>query len=662
VSAAADQPPPEIAAAGADSDAAHSGQLHRVVQVLRTRAAARGGLVAVATLQGLLLAYFAPLKTLLQGVPLIAADYSLHYYQVRRAIAAFEQSGELWGYDPLVLAGQPAGIIEDLTSKGTELAVIAMGGLGVAPGLAYNLLVLSTWLAVPWLGFLAARLFELSRWQAVAAALLWVLLWSFDSLLHWSWFIGMFSWTFASCLAIVLLGLLHQTLSRGRSLAMFLPVALVASVIAIAHPFAVISVAPACIALYAQRFRELSRAQHGLLWGAALLAAMTCLVWIFPTLRFSHYIGDVDTFFNAKLQFLFFDFFDILHDPMETGQPVRTMFRMICFAGAAVMLLAWFREKDRRALPLAVLLVSTILCAYLASYTWIGRQTQPYRQLVPAMLAAAIPTAALISRLAAGRFPPRLSWRGATFALLAAVIILPRIGQSIAFYMPDLLPTRYTFIEGEVQEPALVGVNEPKPDRYALLPVTKTYADMKSWFEENHQGRGRIVVQEWPLGEYLAADSELPILGGFVQRPIPHADAHLFGLQHDGYLPGAELADYVKRYAVGWFVIYTHPQPLHNRNDLFEFAAVIEDMVIYRVRHEPSYFMRGSGTIESAALNSIKVNDAVGDDIVLRFHWMESLRCRPDCTVEVESIANDRVGFVRVKNPPSSFEIYNDYN
>ena len=41
---------------------------------------------------------------------------------------------------------------------------------------------------------------------------------------------------------------------------------------------------------------------------------------------------------------------------------------------------------------------------------------------------------------------------------------------------------------------------------------------------------------------------------------------------------------------------------------------------------------------------------------------MESLRCRPHCEVEVEQVAADRVGFIRVKNPPERFEIYNDYN
>ena len=127
-------------------------------------------------------------------------------------------------------------------------------------------------------------------------------------------------------------------------------------------------------------------------------------------------------------------------------------------------------------------------------------------------------------------------------------------------------------------------------------------------------------------------------------------------------MPGTQLAEYVKRYAVGWFVLYGHGQPLHRRNDLLEYAYHADNIMIYRIRHEPSYFLRGDGDIESVGVNSIKVSNATGEDVVLRFHWMESLRCRPDCEVEVEKVARDRVGFVRVKSPPERFEIYNDYN
>ena len=134
VSAAAEQSSDAAIAVGGDEPET-DGRWDRLARALGTTAAARLALVALAGVQTLLLTYFAPLKAMLRGDPIITADYALHYYQVRRAIVSFEEAGELWSYDPLLLAGQPAGIVEDLTSKGTELAVIGLGALGVSPGL-----------------------------------------------------------------------------------------------------------------------------------------------------------------------------------------------------------------------------------------------------------------------------------------------------------------------------------------------------------------------------------------------------------------------------------------------------------------------------------------------------------------------------------------------
>jgi hypothetical protein len=63
----------------------------------------------------------------------------------------------------------------------------------------------------------------------------------------------------------------------------------------------------------------------------------------------------------------------------------------------------------------------------------------------------------------------------------------------------------------------------------------------------------------------------------------------------------------------------------------------------------------------SQALNRIVVDDARGDEIVLRFHWAPTLRCRPGCTVERLADPADRAGFLRVVKPPPRFEIYNSY-
>ena len=50
-------------------------------------------------------------------------------------------------------------------------------------------------------------------------------------------------------------------------------------------------------------------------------------------------------------------------------------------------------------------------------------------------------------------------------------------------------------------------------------------------------------------------------------------------------------------------------------------------------------------------------------DLLLRYHWLETLACGPDCRIEREPIDDvDAVGFIRVPAPhPVEFEIRNVY-
>jgi hypothetical protein len=48
--------------------------------------------------------------------------------------------------------------------------------------------------------------------------------------------------------------------------------------------------------------------------------------------------------------------------------------------------------------------------------------------------------------------------------------------------------------------------------------------------------------------------------------------------------------------------------------------------------------------------------------VVLRFHFLETLVCRPGCAIAREPLSHDPVGFIRVAAPhPADFEILNAY-
>jgi hypothetical protein len=203
---------------------------------------------------------------------------------------------------------------------------------------------------------------------------------------------------------------------------------------------------------------------------------------------------------------------------------------------------------------------------------------------------------------------------------------------------------------------------EARPFESRYIGPSEGFQQVRRWLLEHHGGRGRVMVIQWVLGEYLAASTTLPILGGLRERNVPHVDAHPMRHDPEGMKKPEGLAQYLERYAVGWVLVDGEFGPLDVRRDLLQPAESVGGFRIYRVRAEPNYFVKGKAEIAGQALNSIAVKDAVGPELVLRFHWMETLRCRPNCSIERAPEPHDRVGFIRVPNPPPAFEIYNAYD
>ncbi len=620
----------------------------------------RWAFAALAAVHGLhfgLLSYFAPASTMFVTRPVANFDYSLHAYQTTRAVETWNGWGELWGYDPLSLAGQPTGAIEDLTSKSLELFVIAAGGLGVHPWLAFNAYILTINALVPALAYASARLFGLGRTAAVVSSLLWVLLWYFDSLLHWCWYVGMISWVGAALFAVLVVALTYRAIESKR-LGHYVLLGFATAVLCLTHPFAILAPLVPCVAMYVRDFRSLGARGHAMLWAAAALGASTTLVWIFPALGFREYIGETDAFLRPAPYFLLLDTLDWWKDTLNTGEPVRTLVRTVCFAGAVVAIWQWHRDGDRRALPVGLFVVVSAAVAYLGVYSWTARQTQPYRQLVPAMLMAAVPAAHVLRNAFAKRELVSLSPAVRVVLVLAAVLAVPRLVRTALTYLPEAVPV--PVVHETTLSRAVSASSDQVPSRKGYQGPPEDYLVVRRWLFNNHAERGRILVGDWVLEEFLAASTHLPLLGGLYERPIPHADANFF--KRDlGPDPKAAIDAYFERYAVGWVITHGDFGVLDENREGLEPAVALGKYRIYRTRREPSFFASGTGAIEAQSVNRIQVASASGPEVVLKFHWMRTLRCRPDCTVDHAPVDGDRVGFIRVVNPPARFEIYNSY-
>ncbi|HEX4338978.1 MAG TPA: hypothetical protein VH062_23890 [Polyangiaceae bacterium] len=622
--------------------------------------APRNVVALAAALHAVLLGYFFPFRLFASKLPVLEYDYALHAYQVDRALTAFESHHRLWSYDPLMLAGQPAGVVEDLTSKSLEAFVIGAHALGVSPWVAFDAYVLLVHVGLLPAAWFAARLFGLDRLAAAWTVLFWVLCWHFDSFSHWCWYIGMISWALASYLVVLVVAVFHRALTDHRP-RLYAGVAALGALAVFVHPFAVLTLAVPLAALYASAFRRLAAWEHCALAVTGALAASTSLVWLGPALRFRHYIGPVDAFLWPSASYALSDWLGLLRDLAMTGEPVRTSLRTALFVLAAAGLLELRRRRDARVLPLSALIIVSVALAYLSGYSSLLRQTQPYRHIAPATLTAALVAAGTVTELFRARAP--LNQGARTALVLAALAAVPELARTAAGYLPALLPThehaRTAFRPGpfasgssEEREPLFMG-HSPPPEEYARV------ARSVSAITGDH---GRVASLDWVLGEYLATFAHLATLGGIAERNVPHVAAH--PLRHDlsAHVFGEDpVSAYLFEYAVAAVVTRNDAPAFDTRIDLLEKVESVGPFSVYRVRSPSSYVSEGRGRLIAQESNSLRVEAASETPLVLRFHFMESLKCRPDCAIFRAPAERDPVGFIGVRNAPRAFEIYNAY-
>ncbi|MBN1771959.1 MAG: hypothetical protein JXB32_11890 [Deltaproteobacteria bacterium] len=625
-------------------------------------------LAAVQALHVVLVLYFQPPEVILSGHPVGGFDWETHYEQTARAVQAYRESGETWSYNPHRLAGQPSGVIFDADNKGWELWTIALTELGVPLPTAFNLFVWLSALFVPLAFFLAGRWFGLGAVAAAAAAGLASACWAFDALAHLVSWVGMTCWGFAAWLWIPALALFWRWLETRRPWRLFVLFVLLV-VLHNLHPYSFFLLAVPMGWLYVREFRTLRGHEHAALVAVAVGTIVTNLWWLEPSLRFWHYILDSGFYLDATPDYLLTDYLGLGNEPAVTGViAMRTGFRFLALGGAVLALWLWRRDGDRRFAPFAASLGALLFVAYLGG--WFGplRQVQPYRFVLPAMYLAVIPAAWFLERgLRSLRElrPTPVVWALLGLGLFVAV---PRLARDVLYFVPDAIPRQTRPLPApppDVNGGIYFGtIRWPEPFDFRLHPrAAADFRDVAAFVSAADDGQGRWLVEWWMLGEHLTWNTDAQILGGFLEINLAHSDANLFR-RYAGKAPPTdeELRAYLEQYNVRW-VILSNPIPrLESRTDLLQLVTTIFRQRVYRVR-DPSHFIVGGGPGEvRARLNRIAVRGSAGGNLVLRYHWMETLRCRPDCSVRRVTVPGDRVGFVGVEHAPPDFEIYNSYD
>ncbi|HVU01964.1 MAG TPA: hypothetical protein VHE30_09440 [Polyangiaceae bacterium] len=594
---------------------------------------------------------FAPREVLLSAVPMSHDAFALEWYRVGRATLARDLLGSSRAYDPLVAAGAALGPPGALAPRFFWLGVPFLAVLGVEPARAFNVLCLAVHVAIPLIGYAAARALRVPRPGAVVGAALWSALWFFDSTVHVAWHSGRVPWLFASAAAVLGLAVALRALRGGVGWA--LAGAGVFALAVAAHPLAALPplVVSAAVALATPGLLPARRLRLVLLHAVplALLAA-------FGRGGGEGALEPLATAFQSVPSAFLWDTMDVVGPGRPAESAARTLVRTV---SVAACLLACRRPLAKDVPRRAV--VALVLFGFLFGYsgglvhaTW---PVDPALFVVGATFLAASVAGGFLAELRLGDL-----YRSGSPTLRAALAVLlflgiPRAYRTVATYFPELLPARVLRSGMDARVSPLVGNGDPPPARLGHDGVRDATRRVAAFLSEGARSRGRVLVDDAELALLLATETSVPVIGPLVERGSSVAAADPSMLLEERASPEL-VRRFLERYAIGWVVLGGAPSVFDRDDPALEPPIDVAGHRLRRVVREPSWFLEGGGTVGRAEVGSVTVSGATGARVVLRFHFAEGLACRPSCAVERAPIAGDPAGFVAIVSPPPSFELY----
>ena len=602
--------------------------------------------------------YFLPWSVVFGPDPILGEDFALHFGQVSRVLEGLNGWGRSWVYDVSLLAGQPAGTILDAGNKGWELWTYGLTRLGLPKALAFNSFVLCVMWAGPVVVYASGRLFRLSRASSLLAAALASALWFFDSFFHWSWWVGMVSFAGAAYLSLLTFALFVRLLETKRSLRVML-CGLSLGATLLVHPYSFFALTPPMLVV-SFRYRSMWRA----LLAAAVIAVAMNAYWLHNAWTHWHYILNSAYYGQGHPEYLIFDFAQLLRDPMDTGMiGVRTGFRFLTLLLGCAGILLFQGRGDDRWKGFAAAVFSLLAIAYLGGEIVGLSQLQPYRFVLPALFFAVIPAGAFIE--AFWRERGAAAFSGRAMRVVMGLSILQHLTAQVVYFVPSAVPTVRS--EDGPSPISAYGhlMGQRLGDWYYGFPYPGLDAELDRvvrWVRGNVPKGSRVLVEFGPLGERLATQAEVEVLGGFFERNLAHAYANYFRRFEHRPASKADLKRYLRLFAVRWVLPHRRHPELAQASDVLEPHPLGRAVFAYRVRDPGAHFVRGDGRL-SARTNRIEVRaTAPSEDVVLSYHFHEALACVPDCRVERFETDLDAVGLIRVPAPhPPDFTLFNSY-
>lgn len=572
---------------------------------------------------------------LFSGFPLTSVDYVQYYARVLRIHHFLDTKGRIWGYDPFEMAGYISGpfhevgvhllalaayVLSPVLSVEKSLLFLEIAGLSLAP-----FLLLRTvrnfggtsdqgWLAFGMSVFLFAGLEQFSM------TLLPLGLWGYMIASYFAAWQASEVWAWC------------EKPNRASWLGMTASSLLVFQV----HPSALtVTLVPNVMAflLHARRLRPL---HYPALIGAVALALAGNLYWILPFLQFSHWRDVAPYFVTGGVSELVAEF-----NPVQKRLYgfVVVLTQAYFVAGVAACIR---RRKKSQAVFFATWWLALFVLSFFGSDLPTANTLQPGRTKFPLWLL----TWVIVSLQFREWFwsSPRRRALTATVAAFALVFsvpgALPRSFNMSTQLSSDLPADQekvvaYLRVRNDLKGRVLLECNDSLvPNFNDILPHLTGRAMLGGPHAGNFlTARFTVFAGERVTGRQW--ESDRPIAFGRELRSFSEEDFDRYLELYNVQLVGARSK--------------TSVSILDNFGGILEPVEKIGNYAFYERRKKGSWFHQGSGRI-SFNYDKIEVTDPSTGGLVVRFHYLSTLRSEPPVRLTPVRLMDDPVPFIGIDN------------
>lgn len=601
-----------------------------------------------------LTAIFSPASGIFNTQPLIDQDWGLHFHHLNSLAAFWHQDKITWGYNPFFMAGYPSNTIQDLSIKFFEWTALALSAASLSPVQWFKICAFLAMASVPWLMYTAvSNLFFADKnkgFIAVLAAFFGTAYW-WNSLPREMFFYGMIGFPAAAYLSIWGIALFYRLALFPIKIGLthFAWLAFAAAAIPL-HVQSVITFLPPMLALLCVEKRLITGRLIAWTAGAAALALFINSAWLIPAIQhraddISATIVDQLPLFVGPSPFTFLldylgprGFWTFRSSVLEKG--FRLMLLILGTAGA------WHLIRTRERL-IGVMLATAALVLFAVTYfgalSSLIKAWQPLRFKVPLDLILVVAASYYLSvSLARGGSNQRFVGATVTFGLLAFLLNLVQTESA------GRLQLRSTF-SAEIS--AIVEwINDETPANGRLL------------FEESGDESGFVYDRTY-LSSFLPYLTGRQLIGGPINL---YNDRHHFAEFHSGKLfhkepqaiADSELRNYLRLYNIGAVVAFDPRsiQRLQTIPGLIRVEQPIGPVQLMKVNQPLSWFLTGEGNVK-AGYNRLELSELQGDELILKYHWVDGLTAEPTVRMEPIHIADDPIPFIKLIHPPSALKL-----